>query len=178
MVTSNVDGQFQRAGFDPDGVTECHGSIHHLQCLRPCCDAVWPADGFEPEVDEPACRLVNAPPACPHCAALARPNILMFGDAVWLDARTAQQAARLRDWLRGATSSRLVVVEIGAGTALPAVRHFSRQVTAAHGAGLIRINPREPAVAGPRDVSIAAAALPALRAIDGLLDRLGHVPAR
>lgn len=32
VFTSNVDGQFRRAGFDPKTIAECHGSIHHLQC--------------------------------------------------------------------------------------------------------------------------------------------------
>ncbi len=42
--TSNVDGHFQAAGFDPDRVCEAHGSIRHLQCLDPACDAgIWPA---------------------------------------------------------------------------------------------------------------------------------------
>src|SRR5947209_8398446 len=34
VYTSNVDGQFQRAGFDPGCVFEVHGSIHWMQCLR------------------------------------------------------------------------------------------------------------------------------------------------
>ena len=34
VFTSNVDGQFQKAGFDPQRIHECHGSIHHLQCLE------------------------------------------------------------------------------------------------------------------------------------------------
>ena len=33
VFTSNVDGQFQIAGYSADAVHECHGSIHHLQCL-------------------------------------------------------------------------------------------------------------------------------------------------
>ncbi|MCB1769892.1 MAG: hypothetical protein KDJ31_09395 [Candidatus Competibacteraceae bacterium] len=32
VMTSNVDGHFQRAGFAPEPVYECHGSLHHLQC--------------------------------------------------------------------------------------------------------------------------------------------------
>jgi len=32
VFTSNVDGQFQKAGFDPERIAEVHGSIHHLQC--------------------------------------------------------------------------------------------------------------------------------------------------
>ena len=31
--TSNVDGAFQKAGFEPNRIVECHGSIHHLQPL-------------------------------------------------------------------------------------------------------------------------------------------------
>ena len=65
VFTSNVDGQFQKAGFDITGIDECHGSIHHLQCAKPCCDAIWPADDFVPEVDEEQCLLLNEPPTCP-----------------------------------------------------------------------------------------------------------------
>ena len=66
--------------FCPDRICEVHGSIHHLQCCKPCCDAIWPADDFVPDVDASACRLLNAPPRCPVCGGMARPNILMFGD--------------------------------------------------------------------------------------------------
>jgi len=41
VFTSNVDGQFQIAGFDEDRIEECHGSIHHLQCSRPCSQDIW-----------------------------------------------------------------------------------------------------------------------------------------
>jgi NAD-dependent SIR2 family protein deacetylase len=33
VFTSNVDGQFQKAGFDNGSIHGCHGSIHHL---HPC----------------------------------------------------------------------------------------------------------------------------------------------
>ena len=32
VFTSNVDGHFQKAGFDKEKVLECHGSINHYQC--------------------------------------------------------------------------------------------------------------------------------------------------
>ena len=44
VFTSNVDGQFQAAGFDPQRIAECHGSIHHLQCMQPCRPETWPAE--------------------------------------------------------------------------------------------------------------------------------------
>lgn len=162
VFTSNVDGQFQRAGFDEQRIHECHGSIQHLQCLAPCTQAIWPADAFLPEVDGDACRLRNAPPACPHCGSLARPNILMFGDRGWVEARSARQAARLQAWL--ARVRRPLVIELGAGTAVPSVRYFSQQVVQA-GGRLVRINPREWQVAGALDVGLAAGALAGLRAL-------------
>jgi NAD-dependent SIR2 family protein deacetylase len=170
VFTSNVDGQFQLAGFDPQRVMECHGSIHHLQCLRPCCGDIWSADGFVPEVDADACRLCNAPPACPHCGGLARPNILMFGDGEWLERRAAAQEARLQAWLAGAR--RPVVIELGAGTAIPSVRRFSHSVVQQHGGRLVRINPREPQVPGTADVGIAMGALDGLLAIAAAMEKL------
>ncbi|MFT3758407.1 SIR2 family NAD-dependent protein deacylase [Thauera sp.] len=137
VFTSNVDGQFQKAGFDPDRIVECHGSIHHLQCLEPCSSAIWPAGDFAPEVDADACELLNTFPSCPRCGALARPNILMFGDWGWIEDRSAAQQARLDAWRH--TVERLIVIEIGAGTAIPSVRLFGER----QGAPLIRINLRE-----------------------------------
>lgn len=167
VFTSNVDGQFQRAGFDHSRIHECHGSIHYLQCLGPCDDDIWSAEDFVPSVDDDACLLRNAPPACPRCGGLARPNVLMFGDGGWVDTRSAQQVVRLRLWLQ--TISRPVVVELGAGTAIPSVRRFGEFTAHSMGGHLIRINPREPAVQDPGDVGLPMSALAALEAIDAAL---------
>lgn len=166
VFTSNVDGQFQRAGFDEAAVHECHGSLMHLQCSQPCSEAVWRADAFMPEVDEATCRLLNPPPRCPACDALARPALLMFGDWAWSDARSSRQRRRLEAWLRQAR--RLLVIEIGAGLAIPSVRRFSETMVLQQGARLIRINPREPQVAGRLDVGLP---LPALQALQALHER-------
>ncbi|WP_419187264.1 SIR2 family NAD-dependent protein deacylase [Caldimonas tepidiphila] len=172
VFTSNVDGQFQRAGFPGDRVHECHGSIHWLQCLRPCGDAVWPADALRPDVDAEACQWRGPQPSCPDCGGLARPNILMFGDGGWLGARYDAQAERLAHWL--APVRRPLVVEIGAGTQVPSVRRFGRAVLrAADGARLLRINPREPQVERPQDLGLALGALQALRGIEAALQRQG-----
>lgn len=92
-----------------------------------------------------------------HCGAIARPNILMFGDYGWLDERRALQAARCRDWLEAVR--RPVVIELGAGLDIPTVRHFSQRVVLRHGGALVRINPRAP----------EGGVLATLAAIDSLL---------
>lgn len=167
VFTSNVDGQFQRAGFNPLQVHECHGSIHHLQCSTPCGEAIWPADGFFPSVDQRACRLLGDTPSCPYCKAVARPNILMFDDWSWAEQRTRAQSERQQRWLERVR--RPVVIELGAGTAIPTVRHFSRRVIGRHNGTLVRINLREPDVDRPQNVGLRLGALDALKAIDCVL---------
>lgn len=152
VFTSNVDGQFQRAGFADERIVECHGAIHWLQCLAPCGDALWPADDFRPGIDADACRILTPMPRCPRCGGLARPAILMFGDWDWIEARTREQERRLAGWLRSV--ERPVVVEVGAGSTVATVRAFVQSLDAP----LIRINPRESQVPHRRDVGLAVGA--------------------
>ncbi|MCA3844921.1 MAG: NAD-dependent protein deacetylase, partial [Burkholderia sp.] len=160
VLTSNVDGQFQKAGFDPARIVEIHGSIHALQCLRPCTDATWDAAPFVPDVDEATCRLVGDMPRCPHCGGLARPNILMFGDTGWLGEHYDAQERALQDWI--AQAGRVAVVEIGAGTAIPTVRLLSERL----GADVIRINAREAHARRADVIGLKGGALATLTALD------------
>lgn len=167
VFTSNVDGQFQRAGFPPALVHECHGSLHWLQCLRGCGEPPMPADGLVPEVDTATCRWLGALPSCPGCGGLLRPNLLMFGDWGWASERYDAQEQHLSRWL--AAAHRPLVIEIGAGTALPAVRHFGHQVVLQRGGQMLRINPREAAVAPGTGVGLSGNALAVLTALAALL---------
>ncbi len=164
VFTSNVDGQFQKAGFT--GVAEVHGSIHHLQCLGPCSSRVWSADDLRIDVDPETMRAVGDLPTCPSCGSLARPNILMFGDATWVPDRSQTALDALHTWRR--TAGRLAVLEIGAGKAVTTVRRMAELASAASGA-LIRVNPREPEVRHGRGVGVP---LGALDALTGLRERL------
>ncbi|ATY15236.1 NAD-dependent protein deacetylase [Amycolatopsis sp. AA4] len=157
VFTSNVDGQFQAAGFPH--VAEAHGSIHHLQCLAGCSREIWPAEGIAVDLDEATMRARPPLPSCPRCGSLARPNILMFGDFDWVPDRSQEQLDELTAWRRAHRD--LVVVELGAGQAVPTVRRYSELASAATGA-LIRINPREPQIRHGRGISIAAGALETL----------------
>jgi NAD-dependent SIR2 family protein deacetylase len=163
--TSNVDGQFQRAGFVKHRVAECHGSLHLLQCALPCCSRIWPATAFEPQVDDRTCRLIGPLPRCPQCGGLARPNVLMFDDAAWLPSNTNIQEQRLQRWIDSV--DRLVTVELGAGTALPTIRRFSER----HGPRVVRINLRDPQIDPVKGIGIQGGALEVLIAVDQALKR-------
>lgn len=173
VFTSNVDGQFQKAGFTEDLIHECHGSIHHLQCMNGCDSGVWPADEFKPEVDAESCRLTNPAPHCPQCGALARPNVLMFNDWNWVSRRSDLQTRVESKWLESLADNqaRVVVVEIGAGTAIPSVRHFSHRISHEFRGCIVRINPTDSRVPSSRDVGLTMGSLAALHAIDLLIKR-------
>ena len=163
VFTSNVDGHFQKAGFSSKRVQECHGSIHHLQCLDGCMADIWPADDFHPQVDEESGLLISDLPRCPYCGEVARPNILMFGDGGWLGHRSELQEANLNVWLR--KIHRPVVIEIGAGQSISTVRRFGEE----HNGFLIRINPTEPDLNGLACMAFRMGGLEALRGIEAAL---------
>lgn len=166
VMTSNVDGHFQQAGFDREPVYEIHGSINHFQCTLPCGDEIWSAQGLEIEVDEETMRARQPLPRCPHCDAVARPNILMFGDWNYIGNRNDEQRRLFDAWLAERRESRIVILEFGAGKAVPTVRMFSEEVCRqSPEATLIRFNPRDPEVPRDRDVSIASGALESILAI-------------
>jgi len=167
VFTSNVDGHFQKSGFDPASVIEPHGSIHFLQCMNDCGIGVFPADGVQVNVDLDSMRAHGPLPACPRCGGLARPNILMFDDAEWDGSRSAVNGQERHRWLKELAPGKLVVVECGAGKAIPTVRYFTQQLILSKKAKVIRINPREEELILEDDgVALRSGAKAALDAID------------
>jgi NAD-dependent deacetylase len=71
IVTQNVDGLHQRAGAHE--VIEVHGSIRTASCLR-CGERV------------PLTRERQAPPRCPSCDAILKPDVVMFGELLPVEA--------------------------------------------------------------------------------------------
>jgi hypothetical protein len=87
----------------------------------------------------------------------------MFADRSWDGSFAGPRLAAHAAWTR-AHRRQLVVVEIGAGTAVPTVRRQAELASAATGA-LVRINVREPDVRHGRGVGLA---LPAVEALEAL----------
>lgn len=166
-ATSNVDGHFQKAGIPEDRVLEVHGSIHHLQCTAPCKDAIWENREDIP-VDHDTMRAQHIP-RCPYCGGVARPNILMFGDLGWISQRSHEQEERFQNFLHQWRQQPKLVIEIGAGTAVPTIRRLSERLGRDPETTVVRINPREPQIA-PGHISLACGGLEGLQHIQTALD--------
>lgn len=170
VYTSNVDGQFQKAGFDTEKICECHGSIHFLQCSLPCRKELWSAETFTPAIDEETFWAQEALPKCPHCNSIARPNVLMFGDSSWISTLSDKQEDNFYKWLHQQQSGSFVILEIGAGTSVPTVRNRSDYFTNKYKVPLIRINTSEPFT--DKGLSIALPAKEAIQLIDEQIQKL------
>ena len=164
VFTSNVDGHFQLAGFAEDRVLECHGSIHRWQRVDEYNGRIWPAGEASVPVDETTMRAVGELPRDPVSGKLARPNILMFGDGGWNSRVTDEQQERYAAWLDSIAGKCLVVIELGAGTAVPTVRIHAESLVNHLDARLIRINLHESQVPTGQ-IGLAGGALAGLTAI-------------
>jgi len=164
VVTSNVDGQFQKAGYDEDRMYEVHGSIHWLQCQARCNDKIWHNDEVF-RIDETTMHAGDPLPECKVCGKVCRPNILMFGDYAWLHDRTLAQNNSFNQFLKQNSCRRIVVIEMGAGEAIPTIRKISERTGGLEHSTVIRINPREPRISSPH-ISMTCGALVGLKQID------------
>ena len=168
VVTSNVDGQFQKAGYAEDRILEVHGSIHRLQCQTPCSSNIWCNDKVI-RIEESTMRARHPLPRCPDCGEVSRPNILMFGDWSWLPDRTRIQEHAFDQFLTTNADRRIAVIEMGAGSAIPTIRATSERIGwNFENATVIRINPRVPEIKAPH-ISMPYGALEGLQKIDALL---------
>jgi NAD-dependent deacetylase len=68
-LTQNIDGFHRDAG--SKNLIEAHGNMHALSCTR--CSYRVAIDEFHG---------LDIPPKCPHCGALVRPDVVLFGELI------------------------------------------------------------------------------------------------
>jgi hypothetical protein len=93
----------------------------------------------------------------------------MFGDYSWLHQRTAVQEDNFDSFLQLNRGGQMVVIELGAGSTIPTIRHLSERLGQRHQAKVLRINPREPQIDAPH-FSFAGNAIEVLSQIQDALD--------
>ena len=118
LVTQNVDDLHQRAG--NRDVVSLHGSLMRARCSAGCAGTI-----------EPTLEQSDAPPHCPRCGALLRPDVVWFGEPLPMD-----QYQRARD----AAVACDVFLSVGTSNVVEPAASLP-WVAAAHGATVIIVNP-------------------------------------
>ena len=123
VLTTNVDHQFQRAGFDKARLFYTQGDYGLWQCARPCHDKTY-------DNEEAVRRMIDAQrdmripgelvPHCPLCGGPMTMNLRcderFVQDAGWYAARQ-----RYADFVRGHGHGRVLYLELGVGGNTPAI---------------------------------------------------------
>jgi NAD-dependent deacetylase len=118
VITQNIDLLHSRAGSRV--VHEVHGSIREAVCLD--CQAIYPAERY---VEAFVAR--GELPRCPADGAILKPNVVLFGEMLPLDAyEAALQAAQRCDVMLVAGSS--LTIAPASDYPLHAVEHGARLI--------------------------------------------------
>lgn len=123
VLTTNVDHQFQLAGFEKKRLFYTQGDYGLWQCSRPCHQKTY-------DNEETVCRMVaeqrdmKVPseliPRCPKCGRPMTMN-LRCDDTFVQDEGWYQAAGRYEDFLRRHEDGRVLFLELGVGTNTPGI---------------------------------------------------------
>ena len=90
VLTQNIDMLHKKAG--TTHVIELHGTLKTLSCTH-CFQQVDSMPYLQPFIEQ------GKLPHCPHCGALLKPDVILFGEQlpqnVWLEAQRASRACDL-----------------------------------------------------------------------------------
>jgi NAD-dependent deacetylase len=152
VLTQNVDGFHRTAG--SRNVIDIHGDVHDLYC--PQCD--WAA------VVEDYTHLSVLPPPCPACAAVIRPDVVLFGEML-----PGKKIRALESELRRGFD---LVFSVGTSSLFPYIAQ-PVLMAAQQGIPTVEINPGDTEVTPAVSHKIRGGAAASLAAIAGALGGAG-----
>ena len=123
VITTNVDHQFQRAGFDKKRLFYTQGDYGLFQCSRPCCQETYD--------NEEMVRAMYASiegtsidsdlvPECPHCGSPLTTN-LRCDSAFVEDEGWHKASLRYSEFLRRREGLKVLFLELGVGYNTPGI---------------------------------------------------------
>ena len=150
VLTTNVDGQFQKSGFSPEKIFATQGDYAKIQCQRACHQKTYDAENLFRKMD--AARKNCLVPSelvskCPVCGGKMAMN-LRCDDFFVEDAQWHIQAEKFSDFLESCKSKKVVLLELGVGFNTPAIIRFPFEKLARENNSftLLRLNKDEPFV--------------------------------
>ncbi len=156
VITTNVDGQFRKAGFDPERIFEFQGDYGLMQCATGCHPKVYSDRETVEEILKHSHDLTVDPeyiPVCPVCGGNmdvhVRKNQFFVQDEEWYS-----EAERYEKFMgRHAEKGRVVLLELGIGYNTPAIIRYPFEQITYHNpeATLIRLNSQYPH--GPKETA-------------------------
>lgn len=161
VLTTNVDHQFWKAGFQDENIFATQGDYGRIQCARGCHPRTYDAVELFTRMNEAriGCEIPSRMiPACPVCGGPMAMNLrcdpYFVEDDGW-----NQAAGRYGRFLERGAGRKIVLLELGVGFNTPAIIRFPFEKMMRENAGwrLVRLNLEEamvPEELGERAVGI------------------------
>ena len=126
VITTNVDGQFEKAGFEKERVFETQGDYAYLQCERACHNKLYYNYDLVNEwlKSTSDCKIPsNLVPKCPVCHGNMEMNLRKDANFVQ-DENWYKQDKRYGEFLDKSQDKNLLLLEIGVGFNTPGIIRF------------------------------------------------------
>lgn len=123
VLTTNVDHQFQLAGFDKKRLFYTQGDYGLFQCSKPCCNKTYDNEAVIKEMVKRQSNMkipTELIPKCPVCGAPMTMN-LRCDDTFVQDAGWYKAAGRYEDFVRRHMALNILFLELGVGGNTPGI---------------------------------------------------------
>ena len=123
VLTTNVDHQFQLAGFDKKRLFYTQGDYGLWQCSEPCCQKTWDNEETVRRMVAEQRDMRVLTELVPHCPVCGRPMTMNLRcDSTFVqDEGWYAAAGRYQDFLRRHERMRMVYLELGVGGNTPVI---------------------------------------------------------
>ncbi|WP_338543763.1 Sir2 silent information regulator family NAD-dependent deacetylase [Paenibacillus tundrae] len=149
VISTNVESQFEKAGFASSSIFEIQGNYGYLQCERGCHDTLYDNEELVKKMVEQTvdCKIpTNLVPKCPVCGGTMDVN-LRINEYFVQDEQWHMSERMYRSFLQDSENQNVVYMELGVGFNTPGIIRYPFERMTYHNehATLIRFNLDEPA---------------------------------
>ncbi len=144
VITSNVDGQFEKSGFECKRIFAVQGDYAYLQCANGCHDKLYYNEDLVREMARQTkdCRIPSGlVPRCPVCGG--KMDVHVRKDRYFVqDNQWYASYGRYQDYMEKACDGNTLLLELGVGFNTPTIIRFPFERFAAQkrNVTLVRIN--------------------------------------
>lgn len=126
VITTNVDDQFYKAGFDKEKVFATQGSYRYIQCKNACHNKLYDATNLFKEMlkETKDCKIpTELVPKCPVCGEKMEVNLRVDANFVQ-DDNWYKQDKKYGEFLDKAKDRKTLLLEFGIGFNTPGIIRF------------------------------------------------------